>query len=168
MKTFAWMIALLVCTTTVWAQQTPAQITREVLTDKTVVLTQYPDGTLNSNMHDSSGCLLFQYRFTAAQQEGIADDEYTEQIGFTIVPDKTGKFVLTGQQLQAAQAYFYKGCFCSDRGTFAIASGTIKGTRMSKTEWYINMNVTVKTGRGDNKQTVAKKMKGRYKIVSSN
>ncbi len=168
MKAFVRVFTLVLFSTTVWAQQTPAKIEREVLLDRAAILIGYPDGTLNSEQRDSSGLLLFQYRYTAAQQEGIADDEYIEQIGFTIVPDKTGKFILTGKQLETAQAYLYKSCYCTDRGTFAITSGTIKGTRMSKTEWYINLNIKVQTGRGENKQTVTKKLKGTFNIVSNN
>jgi hypothetical protein len=112
--------------------------------------------------------LLFVYAYKSAQNDQVSDDEYAEMVYFNVVPDRTGKFLLSGKELQQAQAHFYKGCFCMDRGTHLIVSGTIKGTRMTKTTWYINANVVVEIKTADSKQLVNKKIKGYYNITAKN
>jgi hypothetical protein len=146
-------------------KQTPAITLMEVKTDRAAVLKDNGANGFYADIRDSIGALLFEYNFTAAQNDGIADDEYKEIIGFTVIPDRTGKFELKGDALKASAGYLFKGCFCIDRGTFAITGGTIKGTKMSKTTWYINANVTITIKQGENTTTVTKKIKGIFKIV---
>jgi hypothetical protein len=160
-------MALLVATT-IFAQpdkKTPAVTVREAKEGRAVVLKDNGAGGIYSDMTDSSNTVLFEYNFTAAQVNGIADDEYKEIIGFNIVPDKTGRFVLSGDQLKSANAYFYKGCFCMDRGSWPVTGGTVRGTKMSKTTWYINAELQVSSRMGDQPVTHTKKIKGIFRIV---
>lgn len=151
-----------------YAQQTPAKVTLEVLTNQASVIVQYPDSSLNTELRDSSGILLFRYIYETPQEEGISDDEVTEQITFNVKPNKSGKFVIKGKHLKAAQAAFYMGCFCLKRGTFAIKSGTIKGTKMNQTQWLIKMKVKVIVGKGENQQTRTEEINACYHIVGTN
>lgn len=145
--------------------QTPAQITREVKTGKASLLKGNGADGYYGEVRDSSEMLLFEYRYTAAQKEHIADDEYLEMLSFNIQPDKTGKFLLSGDDLKNAQGFFYKSCFCADRGSFLMVSGKIRGAKMSKTTWYINVDVMVNVKSGDSQKLVNKKVKGYFTII---
>jgi hypothetical protein len=145
--------------------QTPAIITKEVKTGKASILKDNNAGGFYSELRDSAETLLFAYDYTSPQNDQIADDELKEQLYFTIKPDRTGLFLLTDSDLLLAQGYYYRGCFCMNRGTHRMVSGTIRGAKMSKTTWYINANVMVKVKNGDSEQLVNKKVKGYFKIV---
>jgi hypothetical protein len=146
-------------------KQTPEVFTKEVQTGKASVLKDNNAGGFYAELRDSAETILFQYQYTSAQNDAVADDELTEQICFTVKPDRTGKFLLTDDDLKRAQGYFYRSCFCMDRGTHPMVSGKIRGAKMSKTTWYINANVMVKVKQGDTEQLVRKKVKGYFNIV---
>jgi hypothetical protein len=147
-------------------KQTPEITTREVKTGRAILLKDNNTGGFYGEEKDSAGILLFAHIYKASQNDQIADDELTEMLFFNIQPDKTGKFQLNSpEQLQRAQAHFYRGCFCLNRGTHLIQSGTIRGAKMSKTTWYINADVMVNVKNGDSHELVNKKIKGYYKII---
>ncbi len=148
------------------AQKTPAVTILEAKEKKAVVKQMNQGGGFYTNNTDSANTILFEYNYTGAQNNQISDDEYKEIIGFNIVPDKSGKFMLTSNDFSAANVYFYKSCFCIDRGTYAAVSGTIRGAKMSKTTWYVNMNIKVNTSKNENPVWVTKKVKGIFNIVS--
>lgn len=147
-------------------KMTPAVKTFEAKTGKAIVLKDNNANGIFADITDNDNSVMFEYRFTASQNDAMSDDEYTETVGFNIVPDKTGKFVLKGDDLKKAQGYFYKGCFCMDRGYAPIIGGTITGAKLTKTVWYVNINVQVKVKQGDNEQIITKKLKGKVNIVT--
>jgi hypothetical protein len=146
--------------------QTPEIIQKQVKPGKAFLLKDNNAGGVYGELRDSSGILLFEYTYTASQNNQISDDELTENICFNIKPDRTGKFLLSGNDLVTAQGYYYRGCFCLNRGTHPMVSGTIRGVKMSRTTWYINANVVVKIQNGDSEQLVPKKVKGYFTITS--
>lgn len=148
------------------AQKTPAVTIMEAKEKMAVVKEVNQGGGFYTNNTDSANTILFEYNYTAAQNDQISDDEYKEIIGFNFVPDKSGKFLLTSKDFSTANVYFYKSCFCADRGTYAAVSGTIRGAKMSKTTWYVNMNIKVNTSKNETPVWVTKKVKGIYNIVT--
>lgn len=144
---------------------TPAVKSYEAVAGKTIELNDNGANGIYANIINQKGMILFRYTFTASQNESVTDDEYTETLAFTFAPDKTGKFTLKGEELKKAKAYFYKGCFCMDRGYMPILDGVITATKMSKTTWYVNMNVSYKSKQGDSEQNLTKKLKGTFKIT---
>ncbi|MES2559521.1 MAG: hypothetical protein V4590_07270 [Bacteroidota bacterium] len=147
-------------------RMTPAVKTFEARTGKAIVLKDNNANGIYADITDNSSSVMFEYKFTASQNDAMSDDEYTETLGFNIVPDKTGKFVLKGEELRKAQGYFYKGCFCMDRGYAPIIDGIITGVKLSKTTWYVSVNVQIKTKQGDSEQTITKKLKGKFTITA--
>lgn len=147
-------------------KQTPEKIIKEVKTGKAYILKDNNAGGYYGEERDSAGILSFEYHYIGAQNDQVADDELSEIVYFNIKPDKTGKFLLSGNDLKQAQAHFYRGCFCMNRGTHLIESGTIRGVKMSKTTWYINANVMVKMQNGDSHEMVNKKIKGYFNIIT--
>jgi hypothetical protein len=148
------------------SKTTPAVITREAKNSVSIALKDNGADGYYAEQTNLSGIITFEYNYTAAQQEGIADDELKEIIAFQIKPDKSGKFTLTNDDLKKANAYFYRGCFCADRGTHLITSGNIRGARMTRNTWYINMQVTADVKQGENLQKVTKKLKGYFTLVN--
>lgn len=144
---------------------TPAITIMQARTGKAAVLKDNGSDGFYADIVDSAAAILFEYNFTAAQMNSIADDEYKEIVGFTVIPDKTGKFKLKGDALRAANGYLFKGCFCIDRGTAPIIDGSIKGTRMSKTTWYISLDVKISSRQGNATTITSKKLKGIFNIV---
>lgn len=143
----------------------PAKTVMEARYGKTITLNE-STGSLYAEEKEAKQGVVFVWNYTSGQHEAVADDELKEIIGFHFTPDKTGKFTLQGQeQLQAANAYFYRGCFCSDRGTFRITDGTIRAVRMSKQTWYINGTVQVKAKEGDSEKMITKTFKGTFRII---
>lgn len=139
----------------------PAKTVMEARYGKTLVLNE-STGSLYAEEKEAKQGVVFEWNYTSGQHEAVADDELKEIIGFQFTPDKTGKFTLSGQeQLEAANAYFYRGCFCSERGTFRIVDGTIRAVRMSKQIWYVNGTVQVKTKQG----LITKTVKGTFRII---
>lgn len=145
--------------------KTPAVKTLEAKYGKAVVFSDNGAGGIATNNVDSSSTILFEYNYKAAQINQIADDEYREIIGFNIVPDKTGRFELKGEDIKKANGYLYKGCFCIDRGNSPVTGGTIKGVKMSKTTWYINADLKISVNKGEGIEVVNKKIKGTFKII---
>lgn len=148
-------------------KMTPAVKTFEAKTGKAIVLKDNNANGIYADITDVAGTVMFEYKFTAAQNDAMSDDEYTETLAFNIIPNKTGKFVLKGDDLTKAQAYLYKGCFCLDRGYAPIVGGIITGTKLSKTTWYVTIDVKVKTKQGDSEQMITKKLKAKVTIVTS-
>ena len=144
---------------------TPAKKTFEAKTNQAIVLKDNGANGIYAEITDKSNSVMFEYKYIASQNDAMSDDEYTETLAFNIVPDKTGKFTLKGGDLQKAQGYFYKGCFCMDRGYMPIVDGIITGAKLSKTVWYVTINVTVKSKQGEAEQLITKKIKGKVTIL---
>ncbi len=147
-------------------KMTPAIKTFAARTGKAIVLKDNGANGIYADITDSKNSVMFEYKFIAAQNDAMSDDEYTETVAFSIIPDKTGRFVLKGDGLKKAQGHFYKGCFCLDRGYAPIIDGLITGTKLSKTTWYVTIDVKIKIKQGDTEQIVSKKLKGKFIIVS--
>jgi hypothetical protein len=145
---------------------TPAVKTFEARTGKTIELKDNGANGVYANIVDSKKSALFTYTFTASRNDNVTDDEYTETLAFSINPDKTGKFSLKGNDLKNAMGYFYKGCFCMDRGYTPLIDGSITGTKLSRTTWYIKFNVSYKSKQGESEQIITKKLAGKFTIVN--
>jgi hypothetical protein len=147
-------------------KMTPATKTYRARKGKTIELKDNGSNGVFAEITERESALLFEYTFIASQNDAVTDDEYTETLAFTITPNKSGIFNLKGSDLRKAQAYFYKGCFCMDRGYFAITDGTITGRKLNKTTWYISVNVSYKSKQGDSEQTHHRKLSGKFNIVA--
>jgi hypothetical protein len=107
--------------------------------------------------------LVFDYNFKAKDRESVADDEFRERIVFEL-DSKTKSFVLTGDSLLLAKAYFTRSCFCLDRGNYKINGGSIKGNLTKANTWKVDMDliITPSSERGGEPFTI--KVSGTYKL----
>lgn len=103
---------------------------------------------------------VFEYRYQAAENPEMTDDEMTEITGFEVTPTRSKRFILKDQQLEKAKAYYLLGCFCKDRGYKRIYKGTIRGTRINKKVWLVEANLSIETGSG----TIQKKFRRRFTL----
>ncbi len=110
--------------------------------------------------------LVFDYNFKAKDRESMADDEYRERIVFQL-KNKTKSFVLTGDSLISAKAYYTRSCFCLDRGNYKINGGSIKGKLVKAKTWKVDMDlvITPSPERGGEPFTV--KVSGTYKVSNT-
>lgn len=106
---------------------------------------------------------VFEYRYQAAENPEMTDDEMTEITGFEIAPTLSNRFFLKDQQLDKAKAYYLLGCFCKDRGYKRIHKGTIRGTRINKRVWLIDANLSIDTGSG----MIQKRFKRRFTLSAN-
>lgn len=86
--------------------------------------------------------LVFDYNFKAKDRESVADDEYRERIVFEL-DSKTKSFVLTGDSLLAANAFYSRSCFCLDRGNYKINGGCINGKLIKANAWKVDMDLII-------------------------
>ncbi len=88
--------------------------------------------------------LVFEYEFVRADEEAIADDEYSEYIRFEIDPN-LNEFMYSGEEeLTAINAFFTESCFCGyllDEAKDVPPTGTISGKKISDTKWDISIDV---------------------------
>ncbi|MEO9894429.1 hypothetical protein [Aurantibacter sp.] len=86
--------------------------------------------------------LVFTYEFQAEDEKDIADDEYSEVIRFEIQPD-LNEFEYSTTDLEAIKAVYSENCFCffGDDNKNTSPKGTIKGKKISDTEWDITIDV---------------------------
>jgi hypothetical protein len=89
--------------------------------------------------------------------------EYRERIVFEL-ESKTKSFVLTGDSLLAAKAYYTRSCFCLNRGNFKINGGSIKGKLLKANNWKVDLDliITPTPERGGDPFSV--KVSGTYKL----
>jgi hypothetical protein len=150
--------------TNVFAQgkQIPAQTERTVKVGESILLKKDEGGYLYSELTKDLNSVVFEFNHTTSHMENVADDELKEIISFNIKPTKSGKFTIKGNQLVNANAYYYKGCFCADRGTHQIVDGNIRGAKLSKTTWYISGVVKVKIKLSEGEQIIERRFKGTF------
>lgn len=84
--------------------------------------------------------LVVEYRYRKPVNPMIKDAGYTESILFEIDPDVT-KFLLSGKALDESKALYGNLCFCPDAGYHPITEGCIKGKKLNRKEWLIEINI---------------------------
>lgn len=83
--------------------------------------------------------IVFTYFFDAAQEDDIADDEFSEFIIFEIDP-VLESFNYTATDFDIISPYYRVSCFCSSDSTL-ITSGSISGTKINDTLWEVTIDV---------------------------
>lgn len=87
---------------------------------------------------------VFEYQYTAQDEEYISDDEYSEFIRFEIDP-ALSSFTYQDSGLISINAVFTKVCFCGfpyEKEKDLAPSGSISGERISESQWDIDMDLT--------------------------
>ncbi|MFT5216811.1 MAG: hypothetical protein ACI83H_001940 [Glaciecola sp.] len=119
-------------------------------------ITQYTYATLSKIVTEDLGDitfatieegdnLVFNYRFTASQDDYISDDEYGERIIFEIDANATA-FNYSDDELASILTYFNQYCFCANTGSILIINGSINGLKSNGTNWDIDIDITVQVG----------------------
>jgi hypothetical protein len=110
--------------------------------------------------------LVFDYNYKAKDRESVADDEYKERIVFEL-DNNSKSFILTGDSLLGAKAYYTRSCFCLDRGNYKINGGSIKGKLIKPNTWKVDLDliITPSVERGGEPFTV--KVSGTYKLSNT-
>jgi len=103
------------------------------------ITTRQQDGITYAEI-TSGDMTVFQYYYTVDPEPMAIDDEYEHVILFEVSVG-TDEFLLSGNDLDRANAMFGNFCFCSAVGYFPITSGCIKGQKMNKGEWHIDINI---------------------------
>jgi len=87
---------------------------------------------------------VFKYHFIAADEEEIADDEYSEYIYFEIDSDLEN-FLIEDESLSLANTVLTKVCFCGflyESEKDVSPSGSISGEKISDNTWKVVFDVT--------------------------
>lgn len=103
--------------------------------------------SFNPELRDGS-MWYFAHTFRAQEYVEIADDEYSEVFAWQMPPTNNRRVVLRDEQLVAANAYFLKACFCTDRGFHKVKSGTVSMLRQSNGWWRVNYNLVIESKEG--------------------
>jgi hypothetical protein len=110
--------------------------------------------------------MVFDYNFKAKDRESVADDEYRERIVFQI-DSKTKSFVLTGDSLIAAKAYYTRSCFCLDRGNYKINGGSIKGKLINANTWKVDLDLIITPSAERGVEPLTVKVSGTFKLSNT-
>lgn len=84
--------------------------------------------------------LVFTYLYQQDEPSRFFDDEYDERIFFQIDPS-LDSFSFLNAELNGAKMAFQPDCECFLE-IVAITNGTLSGTKLSKDQWEITMDVT--------------------------
>jgi len=107
--------------------------------------------------------LVFDYNFKAKDRESVADDEYRERIVFEL-ENKTKSFVLTGDSLLEAKAYYTRSCFCLYRGNYKINGGSIKGKLVKANMWKVDLDLIITPSPERGGEPFIVKVSGTFKL----
>jgi hypothetical protein len=102
--------------------------------------------------------LVFEYEYTAEEEDNIADDEYVEFIRFEINPALT-EFKYENNKLSDTKIVFSQICYCNfgyDVNKDVEPYGIISGEKVSQTEWNISIDVTFY---GDERKSIVNKFR---------
>lgn len=145
----------------------PAKKTYKIRTKKSIKLTTRDSISPDYEEVRSSGkSLVFEYEFRAAQNEGIADDEYLERILFEATP-KNGRFNYSFTSFKKSKAIFRMSCFCPEAGTYLIQRGRIKGRMLNSRTWDVTIEIRYYPRNNYGSGPVTKKIRGKFKINNS-
>ena len=104
--------------------------------------------------------LVFKYRYTADDDEEIADDEYSEILYFEI--DKNlNNFSYSNDDLLNLQMYMQRFCFCPSIPIIQISIGNIFGTKQSNGNWNISLSINFEWG--EQSETITREINGIFK-----
>ena len=88
--------------------------------------------------------LVFERYFERKDEPHIADDEYSDQFFFEIVPEG-GSFLLEDEALLSTNATFNTFCFCAPTDVFQITGGTISGNERNGV-WNVSVDISYSMG----------------------
>lgn len=104
------------------------------------IVTEDIDDITFANIEDGNN-LVFNYRFSASQNDLISDDEYGERIIFEIDANATA-FNYSDDEPASILSYFNQYCFCANIGSIQIIDGQISGQKINGQNWDISIYVT--------------------------
>lgn len=116
------------------------EITQYTYSTSSQIVTQDIDDITLANIEEGNN-LVFNYRFTASQNDLISDDEYGERIIFEIDANATA-FNYSDDELASILSYFNHYCFCANIGSIQIIDGQISGQKINGQNWDVSINVT--------------------------
>ncbi len=110
-----------------------------------------PDSTVtvyNFSIEPGSS-LVFEYGRNVHPPDNVTDAGLTETLAFQ-VPADSESFKLKETQLQEAEVFYRRGCFCPESGAgFKVERGYIEGEKLSANIWFVRADVTI-SGFGQN------------------
>lgn len=94
--------------------------------------------------------LVFERKYVAQDDEGIADDEYAEEFVFQIdkseiyqYGDNKGSFYLSDSSLKASNPVYRYHCFCQYSDSVKNFYGSIHGRKISPNKWEVNVDAFI-------------------------
>jgi hypothetical protein len=147
--------------TTIKEKVTPEIKTFKVIKGSSIKLNQADNIYFDYDIKKGNK-LVFDYNFKAKDRESVADDEFRERIVFEL-DSKSKSFVLSGDTLLDAKAYFTRSCFCLDRGNYKINGGSIKGKLIKANTWKVNLDLIITPSQERGGEPFAVKVSGTYK-----
>ncbi len=105
---------------------------------------------------------VFKFDYKAKEVIAIADDEFSETILFQMMPVKGDKFELNEDDFEKAKVIYSRSCFCKDSGPRLVQTGTIKGKRVGKNRWLLEVELIIEPRPGAKSDVFTKTFKGYF------
>lgn len=103
----------------------------------------YEEGELTSAMWKPGNKTVFVATYRHDPEPMMIDDEIHWEIWFEVDQDLE-EFLISGDDLEKANAQFANLCFCRPAGFFSVTSGCIKGEKISDTQWQVDINIVTR------------------------
>ncbi|MEM9685889.1 MAG: hypothetical protein AAF934_03095 [Bacteroidota bacterium] len=120
----------------------PEIITFKWMQGKEINVAYDPVLELTTYTVENGDNLVFEYNYTGAQCDNIADDEWGELLTFEIDKDAT-EFEFTDDAILETKCFYqHYGAWIASR-QYEIKDGTILGNKIDNTTWQVTADVTV-------------------------
>ena len=87
--------------------------------------------------------LVFEYGRNVHPPDNVTDAGLSETLVFQI-PADSKSFELMDTQLQGAEVFYRRGCFCPESGAgFKVERGSIEGKKLSANIWFVRADVNI-------------------------
>lgn len=84
--------------------------------------------------------LLFHYQYELADDPGVDDDEYKEEIWIEI-PEPGNSFLYEETELEDINVFFKKSCNCPGTDWIAVNYGRIAGEKVDEGNWSLSIEL---------------------------
>ena len=88
--------------------------------------------------------IVFRFEHNMEPPENVADGGFSEVL-LIQVPTKAKQFTFSGNDLQNADMYYQRSCFCRRIGALKTDSGSISGEKINPTMWKIKASLLIKS-----------------------
>lgn len=118
----------------------PETVIAKTTAEKEIIVKFNTEFERNDYTVEDGNNLVFEYNYTRAQCDYIADDEWGETLIFQ-VEDQNNNFDFTNDEILATNCFYQQQGAWVNHNQYQIKRGVIKGEKISENQWKITVDV---------------------------